>query len=129
QMREHAVKTPEPMRYRLLAHCTERANAPESTRQWAQVFELFGLTLQVESTGCCGMSGTYGHEARNLATSCTIYSQSWRNKVERVADDAGEALATGYSCRSQVKRLSQRQLRHPVQVLLEHIRNIHPTSA
>ena len=111
-----------PQSYRLLAHCTEKTNEPNSSAQWVKVFGHFGLKLQVQATGCCGMSGTYGHEARNAATSRTIYSQSWQAHVERPADEAGEALATGYSCRSQVKRMTQRKLRHPLQVLLERVR-------
>lgn len=107
--------------YRLLPHCTEKTNAPDSGKQWAQVFARRGLRLKVEATGCCGMSGTYGHEARNLATSRTIYAQSWAAHVDG-PDDEGEALATGYSCRSQAKRMSARQLRHPLQALLDHVR-------
>ena len=87
-----------------------------------KVFRHFGLTLQVQATGCCGMAGTYGHETRNLATSRVIYSQSWQAQVDRPAETAGEALATGYSCRSQVKRMAHRQLRHPLQVLLARVR-------
>ena len=86
-----------------------------------KVFRHFGLTLQVQATGCCGMAGTYGHETRNLATSRLIYAQSWQAQVERPAETAGEALATGYSCRSQVKRMAHRQLRHPLQVLLARV--------
>ncbi|AXF25995.1 hypothetical protein CUJ89_37085 [Burkholderia pyrrocinia] len=107
--------------YRLLPHCTEKTNAPDSGKQWAQVFARRGLRLQVQATGCCGMSGTYGHEARNLETSKTIYSQSWATHVDAPSDE-GEALATGYSCRSQVKRMSARELRHPLQALLDHVR-------
>ncbi|MGS0894415.1 D-2-hydroxyglutarate dehydrogenase YdiJ [Burkholderia stagnalis] len=107
--------------YRLLPHCTERTNAPDSGAQWVQVFARRGLRLRVQAVGCCGMSGTYGHEARNLATSKAIYAQSWAAQVEAVEDD-GEALATGYSCRSQVKRMSARQMRHPLQALLDHVR-------
>ncbi|UJH78629.1 FAD-binding oxidoreductase (plasmid) [Burkholderia cenocepacia] len=109
--------------YRLLPHCTERTNAPDSGKQWAQVFARRGLRLQVQATGCCGMSGTYGHEARNLATSKTIYAQSWAAHVDGVQQE-GEALATGYSCRSQVKRLSSKQVRHPLQALLDHVRAV-----
>ncbi|MBR7957009.1 FAD-binding oxidoreductase [Burkholderia cenocepacia] len=109
--------------YRLLPHCTERTNAPDSGKQWAQVFARRGLRLQVQATGCCGMSGTYGHEARNLATSKTIYAQSWAAHVDG-AQQEGEALATGYSCRSQVKRLSSKQVRHPLQALLDHVRAV-----
>jgi Fe-S oxidoreductase len=104
--------------FRLLAHCTEKTNAPASTRQWEQVFERAGMRLKTQATGCCGMSGTYGHEARNKATSVTIFEQSWASQVSAPAEQ-GEALATGYSCRSQVKRLSEQTLRHPLQALLE----------
>ncbi|MBU9332981.1 D-2-hydroxyglutarate dehydrogenase YdiJ [Burkholderia multivorans] len=107
--------------YRLLPHCTEKTNAPDSGKQWVQVFARRGLRLQVQPAGCCGMSGTYGHEARNVDTSRTIYAQSWAAHVD-APEPAGEALATGYSCRSQVKRMSARQVRHPLQVLLDHVR-------
>ncbi len=103
--------------YRLLAHCTEATNAPGSPRAWQQVFAAFGLELEFVATGCCGMSGTYGHEARNLETSKTIYTQSWQPKVESEAN-AGRLLATGYSCRSQVARFSEQVLPHPLQALL-----------
>ncbi|WP_207267345.1 FAD-binding and (Fe-S)-binding domain-containing protein [Pseudomonas sp. FW300-N1B4] len=104
--------------FRLLAHCTEKTNVPASTSQWEAVFARLGLKLVTEATGCCGMSGTYGHEARNQDTSRTIFEQSWAGKL----DKTGEALATGYSCRSQVKRRANRQLRHPLEVVLEHAR-------
>ncbi|MNR51555.1 hypothetical protein D3C85_1712430 [compost metagenome] len=63
------------------------------------------------------MSGTYGHEARNQETSKVIFEQSWAGKL----DKEGEALATGYSCRSQVKRQADRTLRHPLEVLLQQL--------
>ncbi|WP_323160288.1 D-2-hydroxyglutarate dehydrogenase YdiJ [Pseudomonas fluorescens] len=107
--------------FRLLAHCTEKTNAPAATRQWEQVFERVGLKLTTQATGCCGMSGTYGHEARNRQTSSVIYEQSWAKQIEAPVEK-GEALATGYSCRSQVKRQADQQLRHPLQVVLETLR-------
>ncbi|HET8789979.1 MAG TPA: FAD-linked oxidase C-terminal domain-containing protein, partial [Modicisalibacter sp.] len=107
--------------FRLLSHCTEKTNAPGSPKAWQQVFAAFGLELELVDTGCCGMSGTYGHEARNLPTSKTIYGLSWQALVEDDAN-AGKLLATGYSCRSQAKRLSQTRLAHPLQGLLEAIK-------
>ncbi|KQN50669.1 hypothetical protein ASE98_02270 [Pseudomonas sp. Leaf48] len=113
-----ANSPPATQTFRLLAHCTEKTNAPASTAQWETVFTRLGLKLVTEATGCCGMSGTYGHEARNQNTSRTIFEQSWAGQL----DKKGEALATGYSCRSQVKRLTDRQLRHPLEVVLEYAR-------
>lgn len=103
--------------YKLLTHCTEKTNAPGATKAWQQVFAAFGLDLESVATGCCGMSGTYGHEARNRETSEKIYDLSWRAPVEDDAN-AGRLLATGYSCRSQAKRLSDAALPHPLQGLL-----------
>lgn len=106
-------------RYRLLAHCTERTNAPSSTALWRKVFERAGLTLTTPASGCCGMSGTYGHESRNVATSKTIFEQSWAAHVDDAGEAGGELLATGYSCRSQAARMRQTELRHPIEALLD----------
>ncbi len=105
--------------FRLLGHCTEKTNAAPSAAMWVKVFEQAGLQVAAEATGCCGMSGTYGHEARNLETSRTIFAQSWEPALDSGA--AAEPLATGYSCRSQVARLKKATLRHPIQALLEHL--------
>ncbi|NPT32890.1 D-2-hydroxyglutarate dehydrogenase YdiJ, partial [Vreelandella venusta] len=102
--------------FKLLSHCTEKTNAPGSPKAWQQVFAAFGLELELATTGCCGMSGTYGHETRNVATSKTIYAQSWQPQVE-AEENTGKLLATGYSCRSQVKRYSAQTLHHPLQAL------------
>ncbi|MCO6849838.1 hypothetical protein LVR63_29580, partial [Pseudomonas aeruginosa] len=82
QVLPEAVTSVASVAYRLLPHCTEKTNAPDSGKQWTQLFERRGLRLSVEATGCCGMSGTYGHEARNLETSKTIYAQSWEKQIE-----------------------------------------------
>ncbi len=103
--------------YRLMAHCTEKTSAAPSIRQWQAIFEALGQRLEVISTGCCGMSGTFGHESDNLQRSKDIYELSWRGIVNE-PENKGKLVATGYSCRSQVKRFDDQQLPHPVQALL-----------
>jgi Fe-S oxidoreductase len=105
--------------FRLLAHCTEKTTVPASVAQWQRVFARAGLELAPQAAGCCGMSGTYGHESRNVETSKAIFEQSWGPLL-----DAGgtELLATGYSCRSQAARRRGSRLRHPVEVLLQVLR-------
>jgi FAD/FMN-containing dehydrogenase/Fe-S oxidoreductase len=107
--------------YALLLHCTEKTGEPESARLWREVFERAGISLVARDAGCCGMSGTYGHESRNAANSRIIYAQSW-GRIVNGAAMGPELLATGYSCRSQVARLGGLSLRHPAQVLVEHLR-------
>ncbi|PPC76069.1 FAD-binding oxidoreductase [Pokkaliibacter plantistimulans] len=106
--------------FKLLAHCTEKTNAAPSVSAWQKVFAALGQELAVINTGCCGMSGTYGHETANLGTSKTIYGQSWAKVVNDPANQ-GKLTATGYSCRSQVKRMDDQQLPHPLQILLQQL--------
>jgi FAD/FMN-containing dehydrogenase/Fe-S oxidoreductase len=104
--------------YRLLLHCTERTIAVASAREWRAAFARHGLALEVPPAGCCGMAGTYGHEAEHRPMSEHLYRLSWAALVET----GGEVLATGYSCRSQVKRLDGTAPCHPAQALLAAIR-------
>ena len=104
--------------FTLMAHCTEKTNAAPAIGNWRSIFEALGLQLNVAATGCCGMSGTFGHETANLEVSKSIYAQSWQPLVNQTEDNAS-LLATGYSCRSQVKRFDHVQLQHPAQALLQ----------
>ncbi len=106
--------------YLLLAHCTEKTNAVSSVKDWQTVFSRLGQSLKVIETGCCGMSGTYGHEAVNVETSKKIYQLSWSDLVNNPAN-SGKLTATGYSCRSQAKRIDKVTLPHPLQILLAQL--------
>lgn len=112
---------------RLLPHCTERTNAPAAVKDWQALFAHLGLPLEIPAAGCCGMAGTYGHEAANRATSEVIYGQSWARRVAESPE--GTLLADGYSCRCQAKLIDGRALPHPVQALLAHVRAHAPVSA
>ncbi|WP_207062770.1 FAD-binding and (Fe-S)-binding domain-containing protein [Motiliproteus sp. SC1-56] len=107
--------------YRLLAHCTEKTNAAPALGQWQAIFKTLGLELEVVAAGCCGMAGTYGHETANRETSERIYRLSWGEILSR-SEAPERLLATGYSCRSQVKRLDNQHLPHPAQALLAHLK-------
>ena len=114
-------KRPVKREYRLLGHCTERTNAPESLKQWQEVFERFGVGLKIQATGCCGMAGTYGHLKAHRATSERIYGMSWRPQVTAISPEA-PAVATGYSCRTQAKLVDASVIPHPAQALLAELR-------
>jgi FAD/FMN-containing dehydrogenase/Fe-S oxidoreductase len=102
--------------YKLFAHCTEKTALSGSEGQWQHIFQYFGLSLSAVSVGCCGMAGTYGHEKVNLDNSKALYQMSWQDKVAKLATE--QILVTGYSCRSQIKRLDNKVTLHPFQALL-----------
>lgn len=117
------VKKPEADKYLLLAHCTERSLLADTNDQWRRVFERFGLGLNTPAAGCCGMCGSYGHESDFVGTSKAIFDLDWG---EKLATTDQEVLATGYSCRSQVRRIRGQRIRHPIEVLLDVIETDSP---
>jgi len=103
--------------YQLFAHCSEKTAIPNTETIWKNLFEKWGLKLDVMPVGCCGMAGTYGHEAEHLDNSIGIYDLSWRNKISD--SEKRNVLVTGYSCRSQVKRLEGFRPKHPIEEILD----------
>ncbi|MBF0289003.1 MAG: FAD-binding oxidoreductase [SAR324 cluster bacterium] len=104
--------------YKLLGHCSEKTGALESQAQWKQIFHLFGLDLEIAAVGCCGMCGTYGHEVEHYLESKGIYQMSWGKYISSHPQQE-QILATGYSCRTQVKRFHGFKPRHPAQAMLK----------
>lgn len=117
-------KTIERRRFRSLAHCTEKTDVPISSKQLVDVFQRANLDWVTVAIGCCGMSGIYGHETRNQESSRVIFSQLWQKKLD---ENDGELLATGYSCRSQIKRLAGRDPKHPLEILSGLYRQLEST--
>jgi Fe-S oxidoreductase len=105
--------------YQLLAHCTEKTALPVTEQTWQQIFAKAGLALAPVAVGCCGMAGTYGHEVQNQQNSRNLYDLSWQQVVN--ATPSGFLLATGFSCRSQVKRFEGFKPLHPLQLLRQLI--------
>ncbi|QJR82403.1 FAD-binding oxidoreductase [Alteromonas pelagimontana] len=116
-----AAQATEPLA--LFSHCTEKTALPKSENQWQSIFARIKQPLDIVAVGCCGMAGTYGHEADQKERSLGIYALSWEQAVQRYR--ASQILATGYSCRSQVHRIEDFKPRHPLQALLSLIR-VHP---
>jgi Fe-S oxidoreductase len=102
--------------FKLFAHCTEKTALAKSEQQWCDIFDKFGLQLDKIPTGCCGMAGTYGHEVSNFENSKSLYEMSWQPQLDNC--DRSQILATGFSCRSQVKRFDKFKPKHPVTALL-----------
>jgi FAD/FMN-containing dehydrogenase/Fe-S oxidoreductase len=105
--------------YRLLAHCTEKTALPKTESQWQNLFSVLGMTLEIVPVGCCGMAGTYGHEFEQFENSKGIYDLSWSKPVESAAQNNSKILATGYSCRSQVKRFDNERPQHPIEAIYD----------
>ena len=113
-----SAKSNQPM-FKLFSHCTEKTALVSSEKDWVSIFQYFGLSLENVAVGCCGMAGTYGHEKSNLDNSKGLFELSWQPKITE--SDAEQILVTGFSCRSQVKRLTALKAKHPVEALLANL--------
>jgi Fe-S oxidoreductase len=82
------------------------------------------MELVVDDVGCCGMAGTFGHEVRNRALSEKLYAMSWQPALA-ATDRADLVMATGFSCRSQVKLMEGVRLPHPLQTILNALKTPH----
>ncbi|MCQ8878295.1 FAD-binding oxidoreductase [Pseudoalteromonas shioyasakiensis] len=103
--------------YTLLSHCTETTAMPKAANVWQNIFSDLRLSLNTTATGCCGMAGTYGHEAQNQKNSRALYEMSWQSVVQKNKPE--QLLATGFSCRSQVKRYEKFKPKHPIELLAQ----------
>jgi FAD/FMN-containing dehydrogenase/Fe-S oxidoreductase len=111
-----STNTQKKIDFKLFAHCTEKTMLPNSEKQWVTIFNKFGLTLDIVPVGCCGMAGTYGHEKANFENSKGLFELSWQQKLSPLNEQ--QVLVTGFSCRSQVKRLGDIKTKHPIDALL-----------
>ena len=117
----HEIKLPKPLtsqsQVSLLGHCSENALVTESLDKWRTIFAKFGIDLHTPAAGCCGMAGTFGHEAKHRDLSIKLYQMSWQQPVQESIDNTGTVLATGYSCRSQIHQQTNAKPEHPLTYL------------
>lgn len=99
----------------LLSHCTEATALPTTPDLWHAIFSALGITVKTPATGCCGMAGLFGHQKRHQAVSQKLFDMSWR----KIVDGEKQIAATGFSCRCQIERLSNRRARHPLGLIAD----------
>lgn len=112
-----------PGTFTLLPHCTEATVAAASLAAWRAVFKTLEQELTIESVGCCGMAGTYGHELCRQQSSERLFQMSWQPTLQAAAhrDKPSIALASGFSCRQQAARFGHNNLPHPLQALRKQL--------
>jgi hypothetical protein len=96
-------------------HCHQKALSSVSPSQ--KILSLpENYTVEVLPTGCCGMAGSFGYEKEHYDMSMKIGELVLFPAV-RKADKGELIVATGTSCRHQIKDGTGRIAYHPVEVL------------
>ncbi|MGA3283669.1 MAG: FAD-linked oxidase C-terminal domain-containing protein [Verrucomicrobiota bacterium] len=98
------------------AHCHAKALAnPDRMRQLAE--RLPARTVSLLDTGCCGMAGAFGMLESKYELSLKVAEPL----IKKIKDQPRGTVivASGTSCRQQIKHLADGRLRHMAEVLAE----------
>jgi Fe-S oxidoreductase len=73
------------------------------------------LELEVLDTGCCGMAGSFGYEKEHYDLSVSIANLDLLPMLRAQPDAL--VVATGTSCRHQIRDLANRRALHPLELI------------
>lgn len=106
-----------PRKILLHTHCYQKSLGTAD-----RVYEMLSLIphteVQDSGAGCCGMAGAFGYEKEHYEVSMGIGEMVLFPMV-RAADKDTAIVASGTSCREQIRGGTSREARHPVEVLAD----------
>ncbi|HET8591311.1 MAG TPA: FAD-binding and (Fe-S)-binding domain-containing protein [Nakamurella sp.] len=99
-------------------HCHQGAVLGYQAEQY--LLTRAGVDLDIPTSGCCGMAGSFGYEAgERYDVSMACGERVILPKV-RQADGSTVLVADGFSCREQIYQATGRRALHVAQVLAGH---------
>lgn len=98
----------------LHGHCHQKALIGTDASEKA--LSLPGYRVTAVDAGCCGMAGAFGYEAEHVDVSKRMAELRLLPAV-RASDPETILAAPGFSCRSQIKDMTDRTARHPAELL------------
>jgi FAD/FMN-containing dehydrogenase/Fe-S oxidoreductase len=108
--------TPPRLQRRAVAHGHCHQRSIMGTDPDRRIMERMGLDVHVPPTSCCGMAGAFGFEAEHYDISVQIGEHALLPAV-RDADPDTLIIADGFSCREQIRQLTDRRPLHLAEVL------------
>ncbi len=95
-------------------HCHQKAI--EGMEPMENIFKFVEGTYEILDVGCCGMAGAFGFEKEHYDLSKKIYDIELDPVVSKLASGS-TILATGFSCRHQLRDFSDKEIKHWIEVL------------
>ena len=100
---------------------TQRTPRNDVAATLALLRRIPGLEVSEIDSGCCGMAGAFGMTADHHALSMKIGELVLFPSVRETVVGKGAVLATGTSCRHQIKDGTGARAVHPVQWLADRL--------
>jgi Fe-S oxidoreductase len=99
----------------LHGHCHQKATASLTPTKKALSFPE-NYEVRLINSGCCGMAGSFGYEKEHYDVSMKVGSLVLFPEVKKTEENV-LIVASGTSCRHQIKDGTRRESLHPVEVL------------
>jgi Fe-S oxidoreductase len=96
-------------------HCHHRAVLGEES--YFELLKKMGLDVEVPDPGCCGMAGPFGFEEGQKHDISVARAEQLLLPAVRRADRLALIVADGFSCREQIRDLSNRRALHLAEVI------------
>ncbi len=100
----------------LHGHCHQKALI--GTEATEQTLARAGYEVNAVDAGCCGMAGAFGYESEHVDVSKQMANLRLAPAVRQTRPETLLA-APGFSCRSQIKDVTDRTAQHPAELLWE----------
>lgn len=109
----------EPMKMIIHGHCHQKALVGNELLLQMMRFPKGNEVIELK-TGCCGMAGSFGYEKEHYDISMKIGQLHLFPQIKSYGSDV-YIIAPGTSCRQQIKDLTDRQVMHPAQLLVQKL--------
>ncbi|MFA6956171.1 MAG: FAD-linked oxidase C-terminal domain-containing protein [Thermoanaerobaculia bacterium] len=101
-------------------HCHQKAVMKTDAEM--RVLARMGARVETPDSGCCGMAGAFGFEAKNYDVSSAVGERVLLPAVRAASDDT-VIVTDGFSCREQVSQLTERTPKHFAELVCVAMRN------
>ena len=107
--------SPGPRRILFHGHCHQKALVGTEPAQ-AVLAQIPNCRVEDLDAGCCGMAGAFGYEKEHYDVSRAVGERRLLPAVREAGDDT-VVVASGTSCRQQIRDLTGKSVCHPVELL------------
>ncbi|HEY5296972.1 MAG TPA: FAD-linked oxidase C-terminal domain-containing protein [Verrucomicrobiae bacterium] len=95
-------------------HCHQKAVMKMEAE--SKILEAAGLEFEILDSGCCGMAGAFGFEKEHYDISVKVGERILLPAVREAKEDI-LIVTDGFSCREQIRQLTDRHALHTSQIL------------
>jgi Fe-S oxidoreductase len=107
---------------KLHGHCQQKAVASTSTTKAMLSFPE-GHSITEIPSGCCGMAGSFGYEKEHYDLSMKVGELVLFPEIRSTQDEV-IIVASGTSCRHQIKDGTGKTAYHPIEIMWEAVKEI-----